>query len=159
MRRDLADNPGGAGRALEVVSPGLAARRDARQGEFAGLGAAKAQTVRLRRSAPGYTSHRFLKRHSTMETIFDYQPTPDELRYLARPDPAGYRARVTRDEALEALSMLFAMRGDEVRSDAYAAQISDKAYLLFELDNHDLIASASIRKSASSGIDTASKAA
>jgi len=27
---------------LEVVSPGLAARRDQRQGEFAGLGAAKA---------------------------------------------------------------------------------------------------------------------
>ena len=94
-----------------------------------------------------------------METIFDYQPTPDELRYLARPDPDAYRARVTPDEALEALSMLFAMRGDEVRSDAYAAQILDKAYLLFELDNHDLIASASIRKSASSGIDTASKAA
>ena len=37
-----------------------------------------------------------------METIFDHNPTPDELRYLADPDAAAYRARVSPDEALEA---------------------------------------------------------
>jgi hypothetical protein len=94
-----------------------------------------------------------------METIFDYDPTPEELKYLADPDADAYRARVTEDKALEALSMLFAMRGDEERSDAYASRITDKAYLLFELNNHDLIASTSVKKRASSGIVNASKAA
>ncbi|WP_295580605.1 hypothetical protein [uncultured Lamprocystis sp.] len=40
--------------------------------------------------------------HATMETIFDHNPTPDELRYLADPDAAAYRARVSPNEALEA---------------------------------------------------------
>jgi hypothetical protein len=63
---------------------------------------------------------------SPMETIFDHAPTPDELRYLADPDATAYRARVTADEALEALSMLFAMRGDAERSAAYARRMSDQ---------------------------------
>ena len=75
-----------------------------------------------------------------METIFDHAPTPDELRYLADPDATAYRARVTADEALEALSMLFAMRGDAERSAAYARRMSDQDYVRFNLLNHDLIA-------------------
>jgi hypothetical protein len=94
-----------------------------------------------------------------METIFDHAPTPDELRYLADPDATAYRARVTADEALEALSMLFAIRGDAERSAAYARRMSDQDYVRFNLLNHDLIAPTSVKKRASSGIAKASKAA
>lgn len=87
-----------------------------------------------------------------METIFDYDPTPDELRYLAGPDAESYRARVTADEALTGLSILFAMRGDEKLSDFYADQISDKALLKFTLQNGDLIAPSSASKRASSAV-------
>lgn len=94
-----------------------------------------------------------------METIFDYDPTPDELRYLADPDATAYLARVTEDEALEALSMLFAMRGDGERSAAYARRMSDQDYVRFNLLNHDLMPFNSAKNRASSGTLKASKAA
>ena len=94
-----------------------------------------------------------------METIFDYHPTKDELRYLADPaNEAAYRAEVTQDEALTGLCMLFAMRGDEARAHYYADQISDRDLVDFELYNGDFIASSATSK-LSRGLDTASKAA
>ena len=96
------------------------------------------QAVTLLPGAPGYTDHRFLTRRPTMETIFDYAPTPDELRYLADTDAAAYRASVSPDEALVGLAMLFAMRDDGARSDAYIREISDDD-LRFEFLYNDLI--------------------
>lgn len=63
-----------------------------------------------------------------METIFDHAPTPEELRYLVGP-AESYRADITEDEALEQLCMLFAMRGDAERSEAYKRRISDRDYV------------------------------
>ena len=94
-----------------------------------------------------------------METIFDYDPTTEELKYLADPDAAAYRARVTEDEALEALSMLFAMRGDGERSVAYARRMSDQDYVRFNLLNHDLMPATSAKNRVSPGTLKASKAA
>jgi len=93
-----------------------------------------------------------------METIFDHAPTPDELRYLAGPNATAYRARITQDKALEHLSALFAMRGDDGRAAAYANRIADRTYLLFELNNHDLMPASAATKSASSSMK-ASRAA
>lgn len=94
-----------------------------------------------------------------METIFDHNPTKDELRYLADPaNESTYRAEVTRDEALTGLCMLFAMRGDEARAKYYADQISDRDFVDFELYNGDLIAPSAASKR-SRGLDTASKTA
>lgn len=73
-----------------------------------------------------------------METIFDYDPTPEELRYLADPDADAYRATVSHDGALVDLAMLFAMRNDAPRADAYAHQIADPA-VRFEFIYEDLI--------------------
>ncbi|WP_295401982.1 hypothetical protein [uncultured Thiocystis sp.] len=74
-----------------------------------------------------------------METIFDHDPTPEELRYLAEPDAEAYRADITEDEALEQLCLLFAMRGDAERSAAYKRRISDRAYVFFNFDWDALI--------------------
>ncbi len=74
-----------------------------------------------------------------METIFDYDPTPEELRYLYDLSAEAYRTTASEDRALEDLCMLFAMRHDEARSLAYARRISDQAYVRFNLTNYDLI--------------------
>ncbi|MBV5274084.1 MAG: hypothetical protein JZU52_10705 [Lamprocystis purpurea] len=84
-----------------------------------------------------------------METIFDHHPTPDELRYLGDGDADAYRAGLTLDRALEDLSMLFAMRGDGQRAEAYARRISDQDYVRLNLLNHDLIPPSRERNSAS----------
>lgn len=76
-----------------------------------------------------------------METIFDYDPTPEELRYLAGPCSAEeYRHGITEDEALTGLCQLFAMRGDRAQADRYAARISDRDFVRFTLHNGDLMA-------------------
>jgi len=92
-----------------------------------------------------------------METIFDYAPTPDELRYLADTDAAAYRASVSPDEALVGLAMLFAMRDDGARSDAYIRKIADDD-LRFEFLYNDLI-SPSEEAKRSSASEIKSKAA
>jgi hypothetical protein len=76
----------------------------------------------------------------TMETIYDHKPTTDEMRYISgASDAEEYRLSVTEDEALAGLCMLFAMRGDGSRSEAYARRISDQDWVRLNLLNHDLI--------------------
>jgi len=84
-----------------------------------------------------------------METIFDYAPTPDELRYLGDTDADTYREALSMDRALEDLCTLFALRGDEERSVAYARRMSDQDYVRFNLLNYDLIPPRLERNSAS----------
>lgn len=94
-----------------------------------------------------------------METIFDYDPTPEELRSLAGPfGKERYLERVTPDDALAGLSMLFAMRRDGARADAYARRIEDDD-LRFEFCHNDLISSSKAVNAASSRTDRASRAA
>ena len=71
--------------------------------------------------------------------IFDHDPTPEELRYLAEPDAEAYRADITEDKALEQLCLLLAMCGDAERSEAYKRRISDRAYVFFNFDWDALI--------------------
>lgn len=93
-----------------------------------------------------------------METIFDYNPTPEELRYLTDETADAYRGRVASDDALRALSILFSLRGDEERADWYANQISDKVFLRFTFNNYDLIPPSRAANTKSSAL-SASKAA
>lgn len=94
-----------------------------------------------------------------METIFDHEPTAEELRYLTGPQSAEqYRQVTTEDQALAGLSMLFAMRGDSKRADAYARRIQDED-LRFEFCYNDLISESNASKTASSSTDSAFKAA
>jgi hypothetical protein len=94
-----------------------------------------------------------------METIFDYDPTPDELRYLAGPcSVADYHRGLTADEALTGLCQLFAMRGDRTRANAYADRISDRDFVRFTLQNGDLIAPSAATKRDSGAVNR-SKAA
>ena len=91
-----------------------------------------------------------------METIFDHNPTPDELRYLGDGDAHAYR--VSYDTALADLAMLFAMRGDGDRSDSYIRKISDPE-LRFDFLYQDLIPVNRSVNRVSSTIDNTSKAA
>lgn len=93
-----------------------------------------------------------------METIFDYNPTPEELRYLADPNADAYRATVSHDGSMVDLAMLFAMRDDESRADFYARQIADPA-IRFEFIHEDLIPLNRAANLESSTIDNRSKAA
>jgi hypothetical protein len=93
-----------------------------------------------------------------METIFDHNPTPEELRYLYDLSADTYRAAVSEDRAFEDLCMLFAMRQDDARSLAYARRISDKAYVRLNLTNYDLIPP-SLAKNRDMSADIKSKAA
>lgn len=93
-----------------------------------------------------------------METIFDHDPTAEELRYLWDLDAESYRLSVSMDRALEDLSMLFAMRDDEEQAHSYARRISDQDYVRFNLLNSDFISPRRAKKR-SSVEDSNSKAA
>ena len=93
-----------------------------------------------------------------METIFDHQPTKEELRYLSSVDESAYRTMVTLDEALTGLTMLFAIRSDSARADYYMDQISDRQFVDFTLNNGDLRVPSAASK-AGSGSFKRSKAA
>lgn len=85
-----------------------------------------------------------------METIFDHQPTAEELRYFAGPfSQADYLNGLSEDEAAKDLCRLFGMRGEAVRARAYAEQIADHDYVRFTLYNGDLIASTAAENNAS----------
>jgi len=76
-----------------------------------------------------------------METIFDHNPKADELRYLTGGfSQERYLEGLTEDDALAALSMLFAMRDDPERADAYSSRIQDDE-LRFDLRYNDVISS------------------
>ncbi|MCF8005091.1 MAG: hypothetical protein K9L32_12995 [Chromatiaceae bacterium] len=75
-----------------------------------------------------------------METIFDHDPTANELRYLAGDfSQERYLEGLSKDRALEDLCMLFAMRDDEERSVSYARQMSNQDHVRLNLLNYDLI--------------------
>ncbi|WP_295401050.1 hypothetical protein [uncultured Thiocystis sp.] len=76
-----------------------------------------------------------------METIFDYAPTPEELRYFAGPfSQSDYLHGLSEDEAVKDLCRLFGMRGEAARARVYADRIADRDYVRFTLYNGDLIA-------------------
>ncbi len=99
-----------------------------------------------------------MRKGQPMETIFDYDPTPEELRYLAEPDAAAYRAVVSHDGAMVDLAMLFALRDDEPRADGYARQIADPT-LRFQFTHEDLIPPNRAANRTSSTTNNRSKAA
>lgn len=85
-----------------------------------------------------------------METIFDYDPTPNERRYFVGTESQEwYLAGLTQDEALEDLAGLFAMRGDRERATAYARQISNQDYVRLNILNQDFRSDNAERNSAS----------
>jgi hypothetical protein len=93
-----------------------------------------------------------------METIFDYDPTPEELRYLWYGGVESYLEGPSVDRAFHDLCTLFALRGDEEPSTSYARRMSDQDYVRFNLINYDLIPSR-LEMNSSSRADNKSKAA
>lgn len=94
-----------------------------------------------------------------METIFDYDPTPEELRYLTgAASKETYLSGLTPDESFEDLAGLFAMRGDGERAGAYARQISDQEYVRLNILNQDFRSDSAERNTASRAVSS-SKAA
>ena len=94
-----------------------------------------------------------------METIFDHDPTTDELRFFTGPyGSERYLPGLTQDQALEDLAGLFAIRGDGERSEAYARRISDQACVRFNILNHDFISDSAARNK-SGRAESISKAA
>ena len=75
-----------------------------------------------------------------METIFDYNPTSEELQWLSGSfNKEQYLHVITHDGALSDLATLFALRLNDKRSREYANKILDRGYVMFTLQNHDLI--------------------
>lgn len=94
-----------------------------------------------------------------METIFDYNPTKDELRFFTGPyGQERYLPGLTQDQALEDLAGLFALRGDSERSEAYARRIADQAYARLNILNQDFISDSAARNK-SGRAESISKAA
>jgi hypothetical protein len=95
-----------------------------------------------------------------METIYDHNPTADELRYISgAPNAEQYRLNVTEDEALYGLAQLFALRGDGPRSEAYARRMSDPDSVQMNWLNGDYISPTRAIKKPSSQTKAASNAA
>jgi hypothetical protein len=94
-----------------------------------------------------------------METIYDFDPTPEELRYLgSREGRAHYEASATADEINIGLTQLFAMRGDRARADHYQALIQDRDFVRFDLCYADLKSDSRAEKSAADPVAASSAA-
>ncbi|WP_200243424.1 hypothetical protein [Lamprobacter modestohalophilus] len=95
-----------------------------------------------------------------METIFDHDPTAEELRYFS--GPAGkdrYLEGITNDQALIDLASLFAMRGDQERSMSFIGQVSDQDFVATQLLWDSMTPESASRKRSSRAAPVNSKAA
>lgn len=83
----------------------------------------------------------------SMETIFDHDPTAEELRYFVGVyGKDRYLSGLSQDEALEDLAGLFAMRGDAERATGYAQRIADQDYVRLNISNQDFMSDTAARK-------------